>query len=835
MVRHPRSGLAFRSFSCLAFLVPVFACLITEPGHAAPIELKEGLVLALPGRGERAAVLLDPIAAQLVAGTWSMPEKDQAVTLRNGQAERWRSVQANPQGAFALPGPRSYLALEVQSDKEEVLILEASGHSQVLINGEPRAGDPYAHGSVRLPVKLKRGKNTLLFQGGRNRRISAKLVAPRAEAELNPGDVTLPDLVTGEDLDADAAIVVLNASDTPLEHLSISSKLDLGPLVRTPLPVLLPLSIRKVGFRIKGSSAGSQSCPLELKLERRSGADWKTVCSATLPLRVRADHQARKRTFRSGVDGSVQYYALVPALADPAGGKSRSRKPGLVLTLHGAGVEANGQSEAYAPKVNLHIVAPTNRRPYGFDWEDWGRLDALEVLELAQRTLATDPRRTFLTGHSMGGHGTWHLGVTFPDRFAAIAPSAGWISMMSYAGVRKVDSTVSIDQLFARAASPSDTLALVRNLASRGVYVLHGDADDNVPVSQARRMREVLGTFHPDFAYHEQPGAGHWWGSPCVDWPPLFAFLKERTLPVTADVQQVHFTTMSPGISSRMAWAAIEAQVKCLAPSSIQLSLDPKARRLSGTTDNVARLALDLGPIDVELDGQTLRGIKPLAGQGSNRVWLTRKGKTWSAASEPPSPRLKGPHRYGPFKEAFRNRFVLVYGTKGTATENDWAKCRSRYDAEVFWYRGNGSVDVLADTAFLDPARQAEFQDRGVILYGHAESNAAWPVLLAKCPVQVRRGKVSVGTRTLEGDDLACLVVYPRPDSDQASVGVVAGTGMTGLRLTERLPYFVSGVAYPDCAIFSAHRLEEGKAGLRVAGFFGVDWSIDAGEFAWRE
>ena len=31
-------------------------------------------------------------------------------------------------------------------------------------------------------------------------------------------------------------------------------------------------------------------------------------------------------------------------------------------------------------------------------------------------------------GHSMGGHGTWNIGVTFPDRFAAIGPSAGWIS-----------------------------------------------------------------------------------------------------------------------------------------------------------------------------------------------------------------------------------------------------------------------------------------------------------------------------------------------------------------------------------------------------------------------
>jgi S-formylglutathione hydrolase FrmB len=30
-----------------------------------------------------------------------------------------------------------------------------------------------------------------------------------------------------------------------------------------------------------------------------------------------------------------------------------------------------------------------------------------------------------LTGHSMGGHGTWHLGVHDAGRFAVIGPSAG--------------------------------------------------------------------------------------------------------------------------------------------------------------------------------------------------------------------------------------------------------------------------------------------------------------------------------------------------------------------------------------------------------------------------
>src|SRR5262249_11907913 len=145
-------------------------------------------------------------------------------------------------------------------------------------------------------------------------------------------------------------------------------------------------------------------------------------------------------------------------------------------------------------------------------WEDWGRLDALEVLDFAQKEFGTNPRRTYLTGHSMGGHGTWIVGVTYPDRFAAIAPSAGWVSMFSYAGLRRTQQPTGAAELIQRAVSPSDTLSLLRNITPRGIYVLHGEKDDNVPVDQARTMRKELSAFHSDFAYYERPGAGHWWG-----------------------------------------------------------------------------------------------------------------------------------------------------------------------------------------------------------------------------------------------------------------------------------------------------------------------------------
>jgi hypothetical protein len=122
-----------------------------------------------------------------------------------------------------------------------------------------------------------------------------------------------------------------------------------------------------------------------------------------------------------------------------------------------------------------------------------------------------------------------------------------------------------------------------------------------------------------------------------------------------------------------------------------------------------------------------------------------------------------------------------------------------------------------------------------VILYGNADNNAAWPLLLQESPVQARRSGITVGGRELKGDDLAVLFCRPRPDSDRACVAVVGGTGIVGLRLTDRVPYFMSGVEFPDCTVFGTDTLKNGPEGVRVTGFFGNDWSIERGDFAWAE
>ncbi|MHC5024122.1 MAG: carboxylesterase family protein [Planctomycetota bacterium] len=807
------------------------------PADAETLVLRDALVIGRVGRAGRSAVHTDAVERMLVTDTWEAPDEGDEIELPDGESRAWARATAAEDGWIQDATLRGgYASFTVQSERERVMLLHARGHSLVYVNGVPRAGDPYGTGFLRLPITLRAGANELLFRVGRGR-LWARLARPRTPVMLSAADRTVPDIIRGEGYGVPGGIVVINAGDVALNGLLITSGGGGLPAREVSVPPVAPRTIRKVPFFVGGElPPETRQVEVTLRLSRFIGDRPALLDEATVRLRVRGAGERHRRTFISEIDGSVQYYGITPMAPNAGGGSPAPDEPALFLTLHGAGVEALRQASVYRPKSWGHVVAPTNRRSFGFDWEDWGRLDALEVLDLASRRLGTDPRRTYLTGHSMGGHGTWQIGAHFPDRFAALGPSAGWISFWSYSGAATYEDGGAIEAILRRAAAGSDTLALARNYLHHGIYILHGDADDNVPVEQARMMRDHLQPFHPDLAYHEQPGAGHWWGNECVDWPALFEFFEARARPRASEVDHVEFVTVNPGLASRSAWVAIEAQVEAMSPSAVVIDLDRATRRFEGTATNVARLALDVGqleadaPVHVTLDGETLEAIEWPANH--RRIWLTRdEHGAWSAAADPPPANLKGPHRAGPFKDAFRHRMQFVYGTRGTEAENAWAFAKARYDAETFYYRGNGAADLVPDTDF-DPLDE---RDRSVILYGNATTNAAWEPLIGASPVQVTRGRAEIGGRSIAGDDLACLFLRPRPGSDVACVGVVSGTGLVGMRLADRLPYFVSGVAYPDCTIIDPSMLTGGAAGVRVAGFFGNDWSVEAGDFAWRE
>ncbi len=800
---------------------------------ADELVIEEGLAVGRLGSYGRSAVPTDLLLRQIAAGTMPAPAEGLAAgTNDRGQAQSWIRIRAGEDGWLqnrALSGGYFYAA--VDSARTRTMILEASGYYVVRINGEPRGGEKYGADWVRHPVRLLEGKNEFLFQGERGR-IRARLVAPPAEVFFADADNTLPDLVLGEEGPVWAGLRLVNASAQRLEGVEAVYRAN-GTEKRAALNVTVaPLMARKLAVPLSIERPVTEGkVILEIKVRARSGRRTVETLPFRVELRAVSPSAHHVRTFLSEIDRSVQTFSVAPLLeADPV---PAGTKPALVLSLHGAGVEAINQARAYKPKDWTYVVAATNRRPYGFDWEDWGRLDALEVLAEASRLFGTDPARTYLTGHSMGGHGTWQVGASVPDLWAAIAPSAGWHSFSSYGGGTVYKDPSPVERMLLRANNPSETMELSRNLLHYGVYILHGDRDDNVPVTQARAMRELLGKFHPDFCYYERPGAGHWWGDECVDWPPLFEFLEERARASNAETRRVEFVTANPGISSRSRWIEILAQTTPLAYSKIVIEKNEEGKAFKGTTENVLRLALDVpggapgGTVKIELDGSSIEAI-PVPENG--RVFLENGPDGWRTGTAPP-PSLKGPHRAGGFKDAFRHGFVFVYGTRGDAEEDARAFGKARFDAEMFWVRGNGGIEVLPDTAF-DPEK---YRDRSVILYGNADINSAWAGLLAGSPVEVRNGRVKAGDRSFEGRDLAAYFVRPRPGSEIATIGAVAWTGREGWIAASPGQYFISGAGFPDLLLFSAESLESGTAGVKAIGWFGDDWSLERGDVVWND
>src|SRR6185369_10199965 len=134
-------------------------------------------------------------------------------------------------------------------------------------------------------------------------------------------------------------------------------------------------------------------------------------------------------------------------------------------------------------------------------------------------------------------------------------------------------------------------------------------------------------------------------------------------------------------------------------------------------------------------------------------IYLANRDGKWTAAEKLPAIQ-KTLARSGPFKQAFNHRMMFVYGTAGSAEENAWAFAKARFDAETFWYRGNGSVDVIADSEF--DSRDAANRDRSVILYGNADTNSTWDMLLHDSPVQVKRDAITIGDRQFTANNLAC-------------------------------------------------------------------------------
>jgi predicted peptidase len=195
------------------------------------------------------------------------------------------------------------------------------------------------------------------------------------------------------------------------------------------------------------------------------------------PMKLMAQNPAplqQEKSFKGKITRAVtaDYLLFLPREYD----RNKSKHWPLILFLHGAGergtnlarVKVHGPPKIIQDQPDFPFVVLSPQCPTGQRWDSDLLLALLDDVIKKHRI---DRRRVYLTGLSMGGFGTWNLGLSHPERFAAIAPICG-----------------GGDPLVLLLADPRKS----RALKSLPVWAFHGARDPVVKVGESERMIDAM-------------------------------------------------------------------------------------------------------------------------------------------------------------------------------------------------------------------------------------------------------------------------------------------------------------------------------------------------------
>ena len=119
-------------------------------------------------------------------------------------------------------------------------------------------------------------------------------------------------------------------------------------------------------------------------------------------------------------------------------------------------------------------------------------------------TMQIDPTRIYLTGLSMGGYGTWHMAVTYPQKFAAVVPICGGGGWM-YGFPKRVCALKDVP-----------------------VWAFHGALDPVVPLQASQDLVNALNECGGEARLTIYPEALHDSWTQTYDNPELYQWLLEH-------------------------------------------------------------------------------------------------------------------------------------------------------------------------------------------------------------------------------------------------------------------------------------------------------------------
>jgi len=205
--------------------------------------------------------------------------------------------------------------------------------------------------------------------------------------------------------------------------------------------------------------------------------------------------------------GKRQGYGIfVPASYD-------AKKPApLVVFLHSWWTDFEDKQWLRVTEIPGTIQDQCNRRGWvaiapeanGNSWYA-GKAEAqvLETVDQIQKYVNVDANRLYLVGRSMGGAGALSIAVHHPDRVAGVVALAGVSDYVEYCNGNK-DLLLGEKPGSVRLAFeglPGDKPEVYRSMSAihfadtlkkMPVYLIHGEADDIVPVKQSQALIKLL-------------------------------------------------------------------------------------------------------------------------------------------------------------------------------------------------------------------------------------------------------------------------------------------------------------------------------------------------------
>lgn len=703
----------------------------------------------------------------------------------------------------------AYAYSEVEVEGGTYVLLTGSEDGMVIyVDGIRVFTQPVARRFVEdfyaIPLHLEGGSTRFLFKVSRyagNWLLRARLVRTDAPFIIHTAKVIKPNLVRGRRERVYLSIPILALRD--LNEVVVSccegwfgSRTVRGLREGEEVPVALPAEPSSapqgdeetLTVRVEGDG-----CSQELKLK----------------LKVVGEDEHRVETYLSQVDGSVHTYGLKP----PRGYREEG-KYALLVSLHGF----KGYpyfSEQYGDKDWLFVAGPAARDgevPY----REVGFLEVLEVMKAVSSKYPIDLDRICLSGHSMGGYGTWAIGVRVPYLFAAILPLSSRGDLSSDAErLRGRPGWEGVAELIEH----YNPARFVKNLSATPVFVSHGSADEVVPVGASRSMVERLRGAGLEVVYEEVEGVGHTWekakaspryGLDWVDRESIEAFLAARVREVPRRVVAV----VDSDRFSRVWWLIVHPRGG-LARVEAEFNGGTVAIKWA---ENVESIELDLEMLRHLGLGGELRvayGSSELRVRASylNRVVLELDGGLRLARRVEEGLRKRAPVT-GPLMDALNAPFLVVY------PEGEEACRRAAHHIQRWWLNwAGGYTRVVSDVEAL--AGRLE-RDYNLVLVGGPSLNAyAREVAGLVKPVKfMGPDEVEVRGTRYKREGVGVAFVYPNPLNSKRYVAVVGGESREAVEAVERLPLTL----VPDYLVYDPRLLGRAWEGVLASGLFDERW-----------